>query len=223
MWGAEVHSIRLVGRKSYSMACHKRQIFSFPPKRSTEVIRFVDAVQTEMAREKWYSALLLAFRLPEICLSLSDPSGHDHQRYSEWWARYVQSKYTVAAGANDKHVLLTGRDVYALRCAYLHDIGPLVSPRRAREVLNAFYFIEPPESGCVHKVRFGHALQMQIDMFCKDVCDGVLRWESEVAADKLVRDRKSTLLCSGYFGDDLSPRRLVQTSVYALPLNRALH
>jgi hypothetical protein len=37
-------------------------------------------------------------------------------------------------------------------------------------------------------------LLLRVDMFCKDICEAISQWETNVAADRTVQERLSALL-----------------------------
>jgi hypothetical protein len=47
--------------------------------------------------------------------------------------------------------------------------------------LSRFVFIEPPPSGSIHCNQSNDSLQLQVDIFCSDVCLGVNEWDTGVA------------------------------------------
>ncbi len=71
---------------------------------------------------------------------------------------------------------MQGEDCYALRCALLHEGTDDISEQRAQEVLENFKFVVPPDGLIVHNNQSGKALQLQVDIFCRDICASVLDW-----------------------------------------------
>lgn len=103
----------------------------------------VVGVRDAVRKECWYPALALALVVPDACAAIERPgTGITGDRYSEWVDRYF-APYVVAGGIP----FLTGRELYALRCRFLHQAELWVNdreprdPDRARamfEVLNEF-------------------------------------------------------------------------------------
>jgi hypothetical protein len=75
---------------------------------------------------------------------------------------------------------LTGGDFYALRCAYLHQGEDDITGQSAQDVLERFQFVVPQEGRVVHNNRGDGELQLQVDIFCEEICEGVEQWQREV-------------------------------------------
>src|ERR1039457_6611511 len=147
--------------------------------------RFTDAVKTAIAQRNWYCALTLALTLPEICANLEFPKTKSGERYTAWW-----DKYGVAS--------LQGGVAYALRCVYLHEGGDHVSEQKAQKVLTNFMFTGPRGNMIVHTHLYiggpKVALQLQVDLFCNDICKGVYKWIEDTKDDVDVKERLKGLL-----------------------------
>lgn len=79
--------------------------------------------------------------------------------------------------------MLGGNDCYALRCAYLHEGADDISKQRAREAVDKFLFIVAPSGLTIHCNMINNRLQLQVDIFCADIKDGVVNWLSDIAGD----------------------------------------
>ena len=56
-------------------------------------------------------------------------------------------------------------------------------------------FIEPPRSGVIHCNQSDSKLQLQVDIFCEDICAGVEDWATQVLAyDRTIQARMAELL-----------------------------
>jgi hypothetical protein len=145
--------------------------------------RFVEAVHASVASKNWYGSLALAITLPDVCGRLEFPAVGSGQRYKDWWDKYVLPKYNT---------MLYGTDVYALRCSYLHEGTDDTLNQRASAALTKFVFIiPPPGGGRIHCNKSDFTLQLQVDIFCSDICDGVTQWMTDV---QNVQQRMSALL-----------------------------
>lgn len=151
--------------------------------------QFINAVRQSIATENWYAALGMALTLPDICGRLTDPEIPSGKRYAAWWEEYVQERYTVP-----DHVFLSGRDAYALRCAYLHEGRDDVAEQRAREALSSFVFVAPRPGWNVHCNQRDDILQLQVNIFCGDVCDGATAWMESHRDDEAVQERLRGLI-----------------------------
>jgi hypothetical protein len=136
------------------------------------------AVRSGIAQRNWYASLALALSLPDICGFLESPDSASQRRYVAWFEQFLAPRYTSDIGpAHTKHVFLSGQDCFALRCAFLHEGSEDVTRQRSRDALESFVFVEPPPSGgIVHCNQSKGKLQLQVDIFCQDVCDGVDEW-----------------------------------------------
>lgn len=156
--------------------------------------RFTKAVRLAIANQNWYGALLIALTLPDICGWLENPNHKTQVRYEKWWKSYVQSKYSPII-AGQQCIFLGGRDCYALRCSYLHQGGNDITDQKAREVLERFQFVTPGQIVSMHCNRFDNRLQLQVDVFCEDVCLGVEEWVKKVVDSRpAVQQRLKSLL-----------------------------
>jgi hypothetical protein len=149
--------------------------------------QFIDATYDALSAGNWYAAMTVALTLPDICAAAEDPGiGKSHTRYVRWFDRYVSAKYSVASHGRS----LSGEDAYALRCAFLHQGEFDITVPRAKSAMKAFEFIAPRPRVVQHNNLYpGAKLQLQVDVFCKDVCAGVFQWQSDVANDPVIGAR----------------------------------
>lgn len=103
-----------------------------------------------------------------------------------------------------EHVFLSGDDAYALRCAYLHEGGSDITYQKARKALHDFLFVEPPGQGSVHCNQSNSSLQLQVDKFCADICDGAQTWLEDHKENPDIKDRLSLLLTVHKIGNGFS-------------------
>jgi hypothetical protein len=144
------------------------------------VQRFTKAIEQSLQNENWYAALSLALALPDICANVYSPNEGSQKRYVKWYNQFMLSKYTRNIGANkEEHIFLKGEDCYALRCALLHEGTDDITEQRAQEAIESFNFVVPPQGWTVHMNQSGNALQLQVDVFCKDICASVEEWLAE--------------------------------------------
>lgn len=148
---------------------------------------FIEALEKNIRDGNWYGAIFLCLTLPDICGKIEFPGKSSSRRYSEWFERYVQPKYTRRVGPpsmDNVHTFLSGNDCYALRCALLHEGVENIGTQKAQEALESFHFTTPPENGCVHMNQVGSILQLQIDEFANDVIAGIQDWLGDISADE---------------------------------------
>lgn len=158
--------------------------------------RFTKAVRLALANQNWYGALSTALILPDICGWLETPEIGSRKRYVDWYERYLEKKYTGPNASQDQpNVFLSGDDCYALRCSYLHEGGDNIIEQKARKVIERFHFVAPRQGHCIHCNQSNNILQLQVDVFCEDVCCGVEEWVEKVAKSQVdVQKRLKRLL-----------------------------
>lgn len=158
-----------------------------------KMLNFTNAVRDSIKDRNWYSSLTLALTLPDICGRLEFPERSSSKRYVHWFEEYLMDKYT-SKNPWVRHVFLNGEDAYALRCAYLHQGESNIEEQRMRKVLSDYLFVEPPSSGMIHCNQINHTLQLQVDVFCTDICDGVDEWVKCVGGNKVIQQRAEKLV-----------------------------
>lgn len=127
----------------------------------------LDAVRDAVREKNWYAALGLVLSLPDIAAELDGRTGtRARDPYLSWYDDYLLKQY-----ARGSIVFLSGADCYALRCAFLH-LGDFdITTQRARETLDRFQFVAVPPGSTIHCYMVNNnLLQLQIDVFCEDVC-----------------------------------------------------
>jgi len=143
----------------------------------------INSTRQAVSQENWYSALALALTMPDICGRISYPAlaKQSEKRYVAWFDAYLAETYR---GGWNRMQLMKGEDLYALRCAYLHQGEFDLTGQNVRKVLERFH-IEVPGTA-MHRNLLGQinaageltdaVLQLRVDMFCEDVCVGVEKW-----------------------------------------------
>ena len=118
----------------------------------------------------------VALALPDICAKLENPAEKGTQkRYVDWFNRFLAAPYEKVVGGQP-HTFLSGVDLYALRCAYLHEGNFDISAQRAREILKSYVFVSTPPGIVVHRNHINNVLQLQVDILCEEVCVAVEAW-----------------------------------------------
>lgn len=154
--------------------------------------RFTGSVAQALKEKNWYAALYLSLTLPDICARLeSKDEKTDSTKYIDWYDRYLLHKYAMPVGNLERHVFLSGRDCYALRCAILHEGSPDISAQKRREALNKFHFTVVG----AHCNQIGNILQLDVPRFCEDICTAVDAWRIDFCrSDPTAADKLSTLV-----------------------------
>jgi len=144
--------------------------------------RFIDAIRYSIAEKNWFAAIFIALALPDICGALEKPKAKVGDRYKNWFDRYLAENYKPKFSADD---------CYYFRCACLHQ-GFDTHDRMKFEKI---HFTPPDSHGSViHKNRINNILQMQIDVFCEDLCKAVERWCEDTKDDSELQVRKEMLM-----------------------------
>lgn len=156
---------------------------------------FVEVIERALDTENWYAAVAVALTMPHICGRLETPNDGSRDRYVRWWNRYLLNQYTFRVGPEQREVVfLSGSDAYALRCAYMHEGRDDIAEQRAREVLSRFRFSTPLPGLAIHCNLLEDVLQLQVDIFCRQVCDGVRAWQAAEAGNEQVRANMAGLI-----------------------------
>jgi hypothetical protein len=153
------------------------------------------SIRSSLATGNHHGALALALALPDICGWLREPAAGSQARYVRWFDDFLATRYIFEIGPwRDRTVFLTGADLYALRCAYLHQGGDDISQQRAAEVLEVFNFTVSPGRGTVvHLQRTPTALQIQVDKFCGEIIEAVETFLVQAATNADLQARIATL------------------------------
>jgi hypothetical protein len=156
---------------------------------------FLNAVEAALQARNWYAALVVALVLPDIAGWVEDPTLGSGDRFSNWFDRYVGKRYESSGSEIlPPHKFLSGDDCYALRCSLLHEGRDDIAHQRARASLERFQFIVP-RGGIIHCNQVNKKLQLQVDIFCRDICQGARDWLASIPeSDKVRRSRLSELL-----------------------------
>lgn len=120
-----------------------------------------------------YAALALALAVPDICARIETPEVRSGTRYARWWNENAVGRYSYTGWESGPHIFLSGDDVYALRCALLHEGQADITEQRVRRVLERFVFTEDTR---VHCNQVDKVLQLSVSTFCRDIADAATAW-----------------------------------------------
>ncbi|RYE26846.1 MAG: hypothetical protein EOP45_03085 [Sphingobacteriaceae bacterium] len=143
----------------------------------------INSVQLSISTQNWYAAVFVVLTLPDIAGKIEYPTQGSQKRYAQWFEKYCGDKYKqLIGGDNEEVVFLSGNDCYALRCSLLHEGNTNILTQRAREILDEFIFTAP--SGYeLHCNKSNNKLQLQSDIFCNDIIEGINQWLSDINND----------------------------------------
>lgn len=145
---------------------------------------FIDALETSLDTQNWYSVLFISLTLPDICGKIDEPNETSKKRTINWFNKYLKPIYTSNIGPDHReHIFLSGSDFYALRCAYLHEGRDDITSQNAQEILEKFKFIQPiTNNTCIHRNQNHTTLQLQVDQFGKEVLDALRKWTIDISS-----------------------------------------
>jgi hypothetical protein len=181
--------------------------------------RFVSSIRKSIEDQNWFSALFLSLALPDICGALETPPtgkrGEVGERYRTWFNKYLKTKYdpenlyelvlsrdpdsiarmdaqgieSLKSMPTNEGCSFTGSDCYKFRCKGLHQ-GLIEKQNK-----ESFIFITPPPNGnVIHGGSINGVYQLQIDMFCEDLCLAVEDWVSDIKDNDDIRGRIQELM-----------------------------
>lgn len=143
----------------------------------------LDSVYSALDSKNWYAALFVCLTLPDICAALESGTTSG-SRYAEWFEKNLPQYMGF----------LSGNDCYALRCALLHQGSDDISGQRVREVLEHYIFMTEGShcnlfKDCVFDGVKKSFLQINVKLFCKDICTAVETWLSTVSGKQDIQSR----------------------------------
>lgn len=124
-----------------------------------------DEIERALSAELYYLALIGALTLPDICAALESADAQTTgQRYQAWCETWFTPAYSS---------MLTGRDLWALRCGVVHHgrFGPPQS-QYARVV----FTLPNAMQALVHNVSVDDVLSLDALTFCRDMIQAALSW-----------------------------------------------
>lgn len=124
----------------------------------------------------YYVALLSALALPDICGALESDDGQaSKKKFISWFDDHVAPLYNG---------FLDGETCYYFRCSMLHQ-GSTQHPRGR---YSRIIFVEPGNTGMVmHNNIMNDALNIDVRIFCEDICDASVRWWNSVSENPNVQ------------------------------------
>ncbi|MCY8499826.1 hypothetical protein [Bacillus atrophaeus] len=158
---------------------------------------FTNAVEKSIEDENWHSALALALALPDICGNLQDPNRSTANKYISFFNDFLKQKFTRKIGeSKENYEYLNGKDMYALRCSFLHAGEVEISKQRIRDVLDGYIFLKPDRHNRVfaHMNKINDTLQLQIDVFCNEIIQAVNEWLKAYSNVQEIQERAELMI-----------------------------
>lgn len=141
----------------------------------------VQAARSSVEQRNWYAALAISVSLPDQCGFLDSGDNRTRRRYVAWFNEWLAAKYIRLTGPDFmpiKVVFLSGEDLYALRCALLHQGTGDIDEQTAKRFLTQVQFVYPDAgpSAALHLFRDNTTLFVQVDRLVIDICDATEAW-----------------------------------------------
>lgn len=159
-----------------------------------KIKNFTTAVLNALETKNWYAALSISFTLPDICSKTENPNKSTSVRYPDWFGKYVSKYYSFSDVDSTSYTYLNGNDAYALRCSFLHQGETNIENQKARRVLNDYVFVAPVGQSLIHNNKVNDTLQLQVDIFCKDIIKGVEEWLGEVKNNTKIKETSKNII-----------------------------
>jgi len=136
----------------------------------------IEQIRASNAASLYYVSLISALALPDICAALESDNGQaSKEKYVSWINTHVAPRYNG---------FLDGETCYYFRCSMLHQ----GSTQHPRGPYSRIIFVEPDQSGVVlHNNIMNDALNIDIRIFCEDLCRAAENWWRDNAAQPNVQ------------------------------------
>jgi len=124
----------------------------------------------------YYVALFSALALPDICAALESTNGQaSKSKFIAWFDTHVAPRYSG---------FLDGETCYYFRCSMLHQGSTQHPHGRYSRII----FVEPGNSGMIlHNNIVNDALNIDVRIFCEDICTASEKWWNSVSASRQVQ------------------------------------
>ncbi len=144
---------------------------------------FLKEIEEALNRGLYFIALQSTLSLPDICGALASSDGRaSGPNYIKWYNTYAREKGPIS---------ISGEDCYYFRCSCLHQ-GTSQNPKSAYKRI---FFLVPNNYSFCHNNIFDDVLNIDINIFCKNIISAVRNWEAQAKNtdnyiknyDKLIR------------------------------------
>lgn len=127
---------------------------------------FIEEIRAAIKGQAWLLALAGVLALPDMCAALESNDGcTTGAKYRSWVSRWLGNKYTS----------LDPADLYQMRCSFLHQ-----GHARSR-TYERIIFTGVDRNVVMNNNTINEALNLDLPTFCKDIIDGVLKWQETMA------------------------------------------
>lgn len=116
----------------------------------------------------YFIALQSSLTLPDICAALISPNGRtNREKYIKWYDTYAKEASSFA---------ISGTDCYCFRCSCVHQ----GSTQHSDSSYSRIVFIAPNSYIMGHNNIINGALNIDINVFCRNIISSVRKWVSQV-------------------------------------------
>ncbi|MFT3912268.1 MAG: hypothetical protein QM737_22765 [Ferruginibacter sp.] len=165
----------------------------------------INAVRLGLQQQNYYSALTLALTLPDMACNIDSNGVGGRKNYMAWIDTYISDKYKQVMPDMDsmdfnnplsipmpfpmkEFVFMAAKDIYALRCSYLHEGSDVIKDQDVKPFLDSFIFTVPKAGGNPDHCNYydtpqGKKLHVQVDIFINDILDGATTWLAAIQND----------------------------------------
>lgn len=141
--------------------------------RSSTMRELIRQINQALKANLFYLSLYATLTIPDILAAIESKNGRaSGKKYKKWFDKYVAHKYESPHTSGTP--VLTGEDVYKLRCSLLHQ-GKSEPNTKYSKII----FVEPNERFHVHINQVDDVFQLDLETFCRDVFDGANEWLEE--------------------------------------------
>jgi hypothetical protein len=154
----------------------------------------LDSIERSLQHNNYAAALAQALTLPDICGWLLG-IGSTRERFTKFFDDHLARHYVLEVGARSRRVeFMSAADLYALRCAYLHQGSSDLSGQKAAGALQKFELVAAEGSSFLHCNRLpSNVLQIDVPTFCRQLAEGARSFLAASNGDQSVRDRLGKL------------------------------
>ena len=178
-------------------------------------VAVISIERAAVKHENWLAALALALMLPDICAEIEWPGKKGGKRYAKRWENRFANTYRYATGPSD---YVTGKEIYRLRCAYLHEGSEVQSDKKKiSTVIERFRFDASRQHHLKEEKTQNQKTIVWLDAgtFCLDMCSQVADWEKNILSQNPRMQKSAEKLLKIY--TLISPSGISSTTVFGIP------
>jgi hypothetical protein len=129
-------------------------------------------IEHALEAKLYYLAIMTSLAVPDVCAALEHESGRTKaSRYMRWYKDNLGQQYPF----------ITPQDIYSLRCGILHQ-GRAGSHGQYDRILFTL-----PGDVRFHNNILNRALNLDAELFCRDVIQAARQWLERTTNDRHVR------------------------------------